>query len=1434
LLVPSEAPRAELPPPGTDVLNVAVSIEITVNPGPSQIVPLIGQMTLRRGIGDPGLIPIEIVSLNLTGMSPALGRVQATLDPHFASGGQVAMLPPTETPADSFFDVWFDINLPDMGRSFYQSDWYNIQSRTTAIPFFDVFSETFSEKVSLIDQVTGMPAGSMTHVSLNPHPRINRLTTQAQVDWTLGTTREIFQMGGQSLVVASESWADPGPINTPSFNTEIVAMDLSGASPSRGPLQFTEQVQLHSPGQTVATQPGPQQFPANSFFDVFFDLHNAAFDVFCTDRMTGKATINGWPPLGTTYLPPGPCKLFDRATGAAVGTLNGFQWVFTDTAGGCVDADGDGVFAPPCGTDCDDNDPNNFPGNLENCTDGRDNNCNQLIDCRDPVCTGRTCDDGDRCTRPDVCTATGTCVGQPVDCNDNDPCTLDRCNPNTGLCEHVPVNCDDQNPCTADSCVPSSGQCRHDPIVCDDNNPCTQDACDPATGQCKFTPVIGQVCNDGDPCTQNDLCVQVAGGVVCQGTPINCDDNNSCTRDFCDPATGLCRHDPLIGQPCDDGNLCTQNDVCVQIVGDGVVCRGTPVGCEDSNPCTQDFCDPATGLCRHDPLVGVACDDGNACTQDDRCVQIPGDGVGCQGTPVNCDDQNPCTQDHCEPAGCIVPDNGTGTATLPPGTCAYLTQNDMMIINGLPAGTTINIPAVHRNFICTGGGGPSVCSFPVPIPGVDCDQPGGTLGGEEECADSILELHMMGTGALAGFNRVINVPVGVEEYAAPRTPGDPVQSFNALVSRLQGQLPPGDPDFDLLRIVGGNDFGMPSPGHTILSQQGGNWAVDSFFDITYRIDFIGHMGSPLAGMSGSTTGTSRFRTPGGGCVHVPVDCDDQNPCTVDSCDPATGTCLHTPVNCDDGNDCTRDFCDPASGACKHDPLVGASCDDGNACTQDDRCVQTTTGGVVCQGTPVDCDDRDPCTQDRCDPSGCIAPDNGTGTADLPPHCPYFDQDSLTFQEANGDFLMVGPAVHRNFTCPPGPGPAACTFPSPIPGVDCSQPGGSLGGEEACADSILTLKFAGLINFVPYNRSVDLPVSFEMHAAPRTPGDPVQSFNTDMFRLFGEITPADGDPDFDLLRITAGTDFGLPSPGHTILNQQGGNWAVDSFFDITFRIDIVGKPSGPLAGWNKSVTQTWRFRTAGGGCVHVPVDCDDQDPCTADRCNPLNGQCEHQPLNCDDGNPCTKDFCDPTSGLCRHDPQLGAPCDDGNVCTQDDTCVQNPFGGIGCQGTPLDCDDQNPCTFDRCDPANGQCVHILNTCDDGNACTQDACDPATGQCLHRPIPVLEPSPINFRDQVTIFWGATPDATHWNTYRGTIPQKLLGSRLPGPVYDQACYESDDSGANGPTIAIDLANPPLGSAFYYLVSGENACGESDIGHPSAPPGAMIPNTLPCPTPP
>ena len=52
-----------------------------------------------------------------------------------------------------------------------------------------------------------------------------------------------------------------------------------------------------------------------------------------------------------------------------------------------TDADGDGFTDKACGgVDCDDTDPSVHPGAQEVCNDGIDNNCNGLIDCKDPDC----------------------------------------------------------------------------------------------------------------------------------------------------------------------------------------------------------------------------------------------------------------------------------------------------------------------------------------------------------------------------------------------------------------------------------------------------------------------------------------------------------------------------------------------------------------------------------------------------------------------------------------------------------------------------------------------------------------------------------------------------------------------------------------------------------------------------------------------------------------------------------------------------------------------------------------------------------------------------------------------------------------------------------------------------------------------------------------
>ena len=119
---------------------------------------------------------------------------------------------------------------------------------------------------------------------------------------------------------------------------------------------------------------------------------------------------------------------------------------------------------------------------------------------------------------------------------------------------------------------------------------------------------------------------------------------------------------------------------------------------------------------------------------------------------------------------CTVVDNGTGTVTLPPIGCEYLSPNEVhMILDDLPAGTTIELAAIHKDFICLGGQGSVPCSLPLP-PGT-CEAPGGSLGGNVDCSDSTAELTISGTGALSSFSRTIFVPLGMEVHTGPRTAG---------------------------------------------------------------------------------------------------------------------------------------------------------------------------------------------------------------------------------------------------------------------------------------------------------------------------------------------------------------------------------------------------------------------------------------------------------------------------------------------------------------------------------------------------------------------------------------------------------------------------------------------------------------------------------------
>jgi len=289
-------------------------------------------------------------------------------------------------------------------------------------------------------------------------------------------------------------------------------------------------------------------------------------------------------------------QLYVNAVGWAGGT------------GTCPDADGDGATAIACGgTDCDDSDANNFPGNPEVC-DGADNDCDTVAD------NGLTFvdyyADGD-----------GDGVGGAFSAN---------------TCDGAPAGT-----------VTSSGDCDDSDGA---NFPGNTEVCDGADNDCNGLDDAGNAGVDGEE-TDDDG----DGQWECQG---DCDDSDIANwngnMETCDGADNDC--DTVA-----DNGL-TFVDYYADGDGDGVgtafsanTCDGAPTGtvaasgdCDDADPNNfpgnTEFCDGQDNDCDAstdytggegdsdgDGFVTCAdCDDGNAAT-------YPGAPELCDGEDNDCD-----------------------------------------------------------------------------------------------------------------------------------------------------------------------------------------------------------------------------------------------------------------------------------------------------------------------------------------------------------------------------------------------------------------------------------------------------------------------------------------------------------------------------------------------------------------------------------------------------------------------------------------------------------------------------------------------------------------------------------------------------------------------------------------------------------------------------
>ncbi|MFH0901237.1 MAG: kelch repeat-containing protein [Pseudomonadota bacterium] len=534
--------------------------------------------------------------------------------------------------------------------------------------------------------------------------------------------------------------------------------------------------------------------------------------------------------------------------------------------------------------------------------------------CPDPHCDSVNCDptaycdgvekvchwkmaDGKECTANAQCLS-GNCV-DGVCCNTICSGLCADCNlPGTaGTCTPVPAGLDPRGECA--SAGPCGGTCNAlgKCVAAGPGDPCgTCRACSPAV---ECVPVTnGTSCDPVRYCTVGDTC---QAGICVAGPGNACDDSNPCTEDLCDEQLKQCTNEKHADHSgCDDGDACNGEERCF----DGVCTAGRAVVCDDGRECTDDYCVSPEGVCAYDPVTnGTACNTDVFCWEGMTCQYgscTGGDARACPSTPCTigyCDEMQRKCREELRSEGIIC-------------------ETDMDYCDGYD--------------YCQVG----VCIKAEPI---NCDD-------ANPCTNEICtEKGCLGVTILDG------------------TPCSDGNACNGLETCSQGTC---------------------RGGRTLVCNDRDDCTSDSCDPL------LGCVYSPIINGGRCSTKT----VCGGTCQNGmctggdPISCDDANPCTADQCEGTSCVreALDNGTGCDDFDSCTRGtVC--LNGMCVGGQAVG--CDDDNPCTNDS--CDSSTGCAHAPNTET-CDDGDPCTiNDKCadgmcmgetDPA-CTRTDGGTGVVD---------------------------------------------------------------------------------------------------------------------------------------------------------------------------------------------------------------------------------------------------------------------------------------------------------------------------------------------------------------------------------------------------------------------------------------------------------------------
>ncbi|MFH1531226.1 MAG: hypothetical protein ABIK09_10920 [Pseudomonadota bacterium] len=907
------------------------------------------------------------------------------------------------------------------------------------------------------------------------------------------------------------------------------------------------------------------------------------------------------------------------------------------------------------------------------CIDG------QCVWAWDPECclTPAECEDWDGCTL-EFCDA-NACYSQPdpdpACCNTNEECadedelcTLDVCK--NGVCTYLPsgaegccqadAECNDTNPCTKDLC--SKQACVHVNLCCatnvdcdDGDDQCTADQC--IGGTCYFVPTGAEGCcveklvdetfeDEATPdfvleSTLAEVGFQVMMGSAYGGAKAMILEAVQPAGAFTATATLGVTEIPPVGATLTfavkltmgTSGDCGQNEFRVQVGGEVVWS-----GCATLNnylPVTLDLSDfagepgPVVFVFDVNPFGGTPtywagldsvvfsqdccsadedCDDGNPCTADN----CPGSNAVCQFPPIEgccltsteCDDGDVCSQDVCTGANVCEHYNLCCASDAECNDGDDECTNDLCINN-------------FCQYIPTGASG---CCTPLTWQddfesGVDSWTISGGMGDYGWKASQAKAVS--GSFSLA-YSNSNGTDYNDDAYGAALSPPVdlPDQSGVSLVFQLWYEIEGCCDDLNLFLVTDTGEVNLGSWAGTSeafwqeVSIDVTEWAGQT---VQFRFEFESDGSITYAGAFIDDLSITQE------CCSSDAQCDDGNPCTVDSCPGIDSLCAFIPIE----------------GCC----IADVECGDGDPCTQD-SCT-SNQGGVcknvwICCDTDGDCDDgEDVCTSDVCVDNFCQFLFTGA------PGCcqPLLWEDA--FENGVGGWAFQNSSVSPSWH---------------LSTVKSSDGGTALAFSDAAGTSTGTGQ--------------------DSTATSPTIGVGVQPGVALTFQVW-----YDTESSFDWCKVWVDSAAGSAQldlfTGHDAAFWQEKTYSLEAWAgeEITLRFEWHCDGSVAYPGiWFDEITVTQ-------GCCNADADCEDDNPCTTDVCPGLESMCNNAAIpgcclddaGCDDGDPCTADFCTSEGGECYHLEiccESDGDCDDGDdVCT-DDVCVDQfcqflPSGAPGC-------------------------------------------------------------------------------------------------------------------------------------------------------------------------